>query len=90
MYVVQCYLVGSSVHNQHIERLWKDVFRCVGHYFYSIFYEMENLCILDPISDPDLYTLHYVFIPRINGHLLQFMAAWNHHPMRTEHGLSPL
>lgn len=86
----RCYLVGSSVHNQRIERLWKDVFRCVGHYFYSLFYEMESLGILDPIRDPDLYALHYVFIPRINGHLLQFMAAWNHHPMRTEHGLSPL
>ena len=29
-------LVGSSVHNQRVERLWRDVFRCVCHYFYSI------------------------------------------------------
>ena len=86
----RCHLVGSSVHNQRIERLWRDVFRCVCHFFYSLFYEMENLGILDPIRDPDLYSLHYVFLPRINSHLSQFLAAWNHHPLRTEHGLTPL
>lgn len=51
---------------------------------------MEDLGILNPISDADLFALHYVFIPRINNHLHQFKAAWNHHPLRTEHGLSPL
>ena len=50
-------------------------------------YVMESLGILDPISDPDLYALHYVFIPPLNR---QFMAAWNHHPLCTERGLSPL
>lgn len=29
----KCYLVGSSVHNQRIERLWRDTFRCVCHFF---------------------------------------------------------
>ena len=24
-------LVGSSVHNQHIERLWRDMHRCVSY-----------------------------------------------------------
>lgn len=83
-------LVGSSVHNQRIERLWRDVFRCVCHYFYSVFYTMEEMGILNPISDVDLFTLHYVFLPRINSCIIQFVEAWNHHPLRTEHGLSPL
>lgn len=84
------HLTGSSVHNQRIERLWRDTFRCVCHFFYHLFYEMEDLGIIDPNSDADLFALHYVFIPRINAQLLQFMNAWNHHPLRTEHGLSPL
>ena len=84
------FLVGSSVHNQCIEILWRDVFRCICHFYYALFYEVEDLGILDPIRDPDLYALHYVFLPRINTDLSQFLSAWKNHPIRTEHGLSPL
>ena len=35
-------LVGSSTHNQRIERLWRDVFRCVAHIFYYTFQAMEE------------------------------------------------
>lgn len=84
------HLVGSSVHNQRVERLWRDTFRCACRFFYFLFYEMEEMGILDPDRDADLFALHYVFIPRINIQLLQFKEAWNHHPIRTEHGLSPL
>ena len=51
---------------------------------------MEDLGILNPVTEADLFALHYVFIPRINNHLHQFKEAWNRHPLRTEQGLSPL
>ena len=67
------HLTGSSVHNQRIERLWRDTFRCVGQLFYALFYEMEDTDLLCVDSDMDLFCLHYVFIPRINAHLSQFV-----------------
>lgn len=84
------HITGSSVHNQRIERLWRDTFRCVGQVYYSLFYDMEDSGMLNPDSDMDLFSLQYVFLPRINAQLVQFVKAWNRHPLRTENGLTPL
>ena len=37
-----------------------------------------------------MFALHYVFLPRINNQLHQFVSAWNNHPLRTENGLIPM
>ena len=82
-------LVGSSVHNQRIERLWKDMHRCVTAMYYRLFYYPEYHSLLDPINDTHLFALHYVYLPRINRALQQFQQAWNNHRVRTERGLTP-
>ena len=82
-------LVGSSVHNQRIERLWRDMHRCVTGTFYRLFYFLEHNDMLDPINGYHLYALHYVFIPRINEALLHFQESWNNHHIRTERGMTP-
>lgn len=79
-------ITGSSVHNQRIERLWRDLFQSLTQTFYRLFYAMENCDMLDPLNDYQLYALHYVFIPRIN----EFKEAWNHHKVSGEGGLTPL
>ena len=64
-------ITGSSIHNQRIERLWRDVFRCVLSLFYQVFYYLEDCGKLDPVSEIDLFCLHFY----ISGRL---MMLWNH------------
>ena len=58
-------ITGSSTHNQRIERLWRDVKRVVVRQFQNLFHYMEDVGVMDPLEDNDLFALHYVFIPRI-------------------------
>ena len=82
-------ITGSSVHNQRIERLWKDMFQLVIATYYRLFYFMEQQDLLDPLNEIQLFTIHYVFLPRINRSLRKFQDAWNHHSLRTEGNSTP-
>ena len=83
-------IAGSSVHNQRIERLWKDVYSSVTQYFYRLFYNMEDLGFLNPLDETHLYALHFVYVPRINQCLQLFCNGWNNHPISTSQGYSPM
>lgn len=83
------HIAGESTHNQRIERLWRDVYRCVASTFYTLFYHMEAVGNLDPTDETDLFVLHTVFVPRINRFLSEFTGSWNLHPLSTERSWSP-
>ena len=36
----------------------------------------------------DLYSLHFVYLPRMNDHFITFINAWNAHPLSSEHNIS--
>lgn len=62
-------IVGHSVHNQRLERLWRDVFEGVLYIYYHLFYHLEDSGFLDLTNQSNLFALHFVYLPRINRHL---------------------
>lgn len=84
-----CIITGPSVHNQRIERRWKDVYNQVISVFYNLFYEMEDEGLLDINEDVHIFCLQFLFIPLINAHLRTFQNAWNKHSVRTDGYGSP-
>ena len=84
-----CIVVGSSTHNQRIERLWSDVFRCVGQIFYTMLYSLEDEAVLDPLNDIDLFCVHFAVLPKLNQCLSEFVDSWNHHSLSSEHNMTP-
>lgn len=84
------FISGKSVHNQRIERLWRDLFQSCLVIFYRLFYGMEDEMLLNVDDDLNMFCLHYVFIPRINMSLNQFKESWNNHPLSSAHNMSPI
>ncbi|XP_065124067.1 uncharacterized protein [Paramisgurnus dabryanus] len=84
------HITGRSVHNQRIERLWRDVYEHVLSMFYHIFYNMETEGILNPDSETDIFALHWSFAPHLQRHLAFFKDAWNNHRIRTAGSQSPV
>lgn len=83
------FITGRSTHNQRIERLWRDVHRCVTQLYYRLFYHLEDRDLLDPLNDVHLFALHYVYLSRINKSLQGFVEGWNNHKVRTAGYMTP-
>jgi len=51
---------------------------------------MEQVGMLDPSDEIQLWCLHYVYQCRINQHLQLFLEGWNRKPLRTAQNKSPV
>lgn len=83
-------ITGSSVHNQRVERLHRDVTSGVLRSYIDEFNMIERSGLLDPINEVHLLSLHLVFLQEIKKSLDEFTRQWNYHGLSTEGGSSPL
>ena len=83
------HIAGKSVHNQRIERLWKDVFTQVIEKYYNKFYSMEDDGLLDIDNSSHILALQIVFMPVINEELEIFQQGWNNHKLSSENNQNP-
>ena len=82
-------ITGTSVHNQRIEKLWRDVNRIVVSPFLNVFLYLESHNVLEPCNEVHLYCLHLVYLDLINEASNEFLGVWNNHPITTETNSSP-
>ena len=82
-------ITGSSTHNQRIERLWRDVHRCVTSLFHRLFHMLEDEGLLDCLNEVDMFCLQYAFLDRINSALTSFIESWNNHSLSSETSRTP-
>lgn len=59
------FITEPSVHNQRIERQWRDVFIKVIDTYYKLFCMMEEQKVLETNNNVHRWALHHVLVPRI-------------------------
>jgi len=75
-------IVGRSIHNQRIERLWRAVFQGALKFYYGLFYHLESMVYW-------ILTVTSSLLPSLHIHT-PWKDAWNMHPLRTENNHTPL
>ena len=60
-------LVGKSVHNQRIERMWRVIYQGNTRLYYSLFYHLEDINLLNPSNKLHLFCFIMSSSPESTG-----------------------
>jgi hypothetical protein len=82
-------MLGRSVHNQRIERFWRDMRRSCLNLYKKFFLHLQNDYFFDFANEYVVFCIHYLFLNRINADLERYRDAWNNHKLSTEHNRTP-
>ena len=77
------------VFHRRIERLWKDVNSSCVNSFREILFDLEQNWKLDLDNEVHMWAVHYIYLPRVNASLAEFVNAHNHTKIRTAGNKSP-
>ncbi|CAH3173066.1 unnamed protein product [Porites lobata] len=83
-------ITGSSVHNSRVERTHHDVYSGVLAFYSRVFQQLEDEGNLDVLNDVHIFSLHHIYIPRIQNSLEELVSQMNNRPVSTERNHSPL
>ena len=81
--VYEIFLIAVQNFRLPSNAAWQDMHSCVTLLYYRLFYYLEQIDLLDPLSNLHLWALHYVYLRRINRSLDEFVLSWNNHPIRS-------
>uniref|UniRef100_U9TCD0 Integrase core domain-containing protein n=1 Tax=Rhizophagus irregularis (strain DAOM 181602 / DAOM 197198 / MUCL 43194) TaxID=747089 RepID=U9TCD0_RHIID len=81
------YIFGRSVHNQRIERLWRDVYRLILRLYHDVFIHLESEYGLDSNNEIHLSLSRKIVKPKSQdestGQKPEYSAALEANPIPT-------